>query len=260
MNCPSKIGDENMGKVEKAYGSAFKTALWCIKPIKKLFIKTLCEVHIFINNQSLEILKNDGYTGAYEFYARYREILNKGVVWADQDFKSREHFYNPYTHRGLYGCRSSMDNFEKYYCHALIYWDAGDYERSMFYLGAAVHLIQDSTIPQHGNVNLLKSHRRYEQWIIEVHDDFEQYTIRRGGTYLDSPYTYIPHNSKHAIQICTRYSLIKDKTEKYTRIANHTFHMAQRTTAGCLMNFYQKIHDIHREAGSLRDEGLDCKK
>ena len=184
------------------------------------------------------------------------------MVWADQDFKSREHFYNPYTQKGLYGCRSSMENFEKYYCHALVYWDAGDYERSMFYLGAAVHLIQDSTIPQHGNVNLLKSHRSYEQWIIKVHDDFAHYTIRSGGTYLDSPYKYIPHNSKHAIQICTRYSLIKDNTEKYTKIANNTFHMAQRTTAGCLMNFYKKIHDIDTEDGSFKEEmeGLHCKK
>ena len=251
-----------MGKVEKAYGSAFKTVLWFIKPIKKLFIKTLCEVHIFINNQGLEILKNDGHADAYEFYVRYRQKLNEGVVWADQDFKSREHFYNPYTQKGLYGCKSSMDNFEKYYCHALVHWDSGDFEKAMFYLGAAVHLIQDATIPQHGSINLLKSHRSYEQWIIKVHDDFEHYTIRSGGTYLDSPYQYIPYNSKHAIQICTRYSLIKDNTEKYMKIANNTFHMAQRTTAGCLMNFYNKIHDIDMQDGSFKKEmeGLHCEK
>lgn len=244
-----------MNNVEKAYGKAFKTILWFIKPIKKLFIKTICEVHVFINNQSLEILKNDGHLDAYEFFAKYLDKLNEGVVWADQDFKSREHFYNPYTQKGLYGCKSSRQRFERYYCHALVHWDCGDYDKAMFYLGAALHLIQDSTIPQHGSINLLKSHRSYEQWIIKVHDDFENYSIKEGGTYLDSANKYIPHNSKHAIQICNRYSLIKDYTEKYIKIANNTFHMAQRTTAGCLMNYYIKIHDI-----DFKQATLECKK
>ncbi|OGO79508.1 MAG: hypothetical protein A2Y23_09535 [Clostridiales bacterium GWB2_37_7] len=233
-----------MEVIEKAYGSAFKTVLWFVKPIKKLFIKTLCEVHVFLNNNALQILKNDGYTKEFEFFEKYKDSLNKGVVWADQDFKSREHFYNPYTQKGLYGCKTSMQNFEKYYCHALVHWDCEDYDKAMFYLGAAVHLIQDSTIPQHGSINLLKSHRSYEQWVIKVHDDFEHYSIVSGGTYLDSPYKYIPYNAKHAIQICTRYSLIKNYEEKYEKIANNTFHMAQRTTAGCLLNFYTKIYDI----------------
>ncbi|HYE11204.1 MAG TPA: hypothetical protein VEF53_13580, partial [Patescibacteria group bacterium] len=93
-----------------------------------------------------------------------------------------------------------------------------------------------------------------------VHDDFAHYTIHSGGTYLDSPYKYIPHNSKHAIQICTRYSLIKNYEEKYEKIANNTFHMAQRTTAGCLMNFYTKVHDIDFEHETLkcRQDGSKC--
>lgn len=244
-----------MNTIENAYGKAFKTILFIIQPIKKLFIKTLCEVHIFINNQSLEILKNDGYQAAYEFYLKYKNKLNEGAVWADQDFKSREHFYNPYTKKGLYGCKSSMQRFERYYCNALVYWDCGDYDRGMFYLGAALHLIQDATIPQHGSVNLLKNHRSYEQWVIKVHNDFLSYSIREGGIYLDSAYMYIPYNSKHSIQICNRYSLIKDNTQKYIKIANNTFHMAQRTTAGCLMNFYNKLHDI-----DLKHTVLKCKQ
>lgn len=250
-----------MDVVESLYGKSFKTLLWFIKPIKKLFIKTLCEVHVFINNQSLEILKNDGHREVYEFFAKYRDKLNEGAVWADQDFKSREHFYNPYTQKGLYGCKSSKERFRQYYCHALVYWDCGDYDKAMFYLGAAVHLIQDSTIPQHGSVNLLKSHRSYEQWIIKIHDDFEHYSIKEDGIYLDSPYKYIPYNSKHAIQIFNRYSLIKNAEERYFKIANNTFHMAQRTTAGCLLNFYTKIHDIDFEYATMRckQEGWECK-
>ncbi len=232
-----------MKRFERAYGRAFKTVLWFVNPIKKLFVETLCEVHIFINNQALEILKNDGYNDAHEFFDKYRDQLNKGAVWADQDFKSRDHFFNPYTHKGLYGCKTSKYWFNEYYKHALVHWDCGDYDKSIFYLGAALHLIQDATIPQHGNVNLLKNHRSYEQWIIRVHDDFEHYAVSDKGLYNDSPCYYIEMNAKCAIETYRRYALIKDLKDKYFRITNVMFPLAQRTSAGCLKNFYNKINE-----------------
>lgn len=230
-----------MNVVERAYGKTFKTILWAVNPIKKIFKKTLCEVHIFINEQAVEILKNDGHEEAYEFYTQYKECLNEGTVWADQDFRSREHFYNPYSNRGLYGCKSSLQRFEKYYANALVHWDCGDKEKAMFYLGAAVHLVQDSTIPQHGSVKLLKSHRKYEQWIHKVHDDFLHYSVKKDGLYYDNPHDYIVNNAKEAISAYKKYYLIKNSADRFFKIANRTFPLAQRTTAGCLMNFYDKI-------------------
>lgn len=232
-----------MSYIERAYGKTFKTILWAANPLKKIFIKTLCEVHIFINEQAVEILKNDGYSEAYEFYKPNIRYLNEGVVWADQDFKSREHFYNPYTHRGLYGCKSSKQRFEKYYGCALVHWDCGDKDKAMFYLGAAVHLVQDSTIPQHGSIKLLKNHRKYEQWIHEVYENIVDYSVYEDGIYYDSPYDYIVKNSKEAIAAYIKYSMIRNPSEKFFRIANRTFPLAQKTTAGCLMNFYNRINE-----------------
>ncbi|MEA4847242.1 MAG: zinc dependent phospholipase C family protein [Clostridiaceae bacterium] len=232
-----------MSAIENAYGKTFGTVLWAVNPLKKIFKKTLCQVHVFINGQAIEILKNDGFHEAYEFFALNKGCLNDGVVWADQDFRSREHFYNPYTQRGLYGCKSSKQLFRRYYGCALVHWDCGDRDKAMFYLGAAVHLIQDSTIPQHGSVKLLKSHSKYERWIHRVHDDFLHYSAAEGGIYLNSPFEYIDKNSKEAIEAYTKYSLIKDPSEKFFRIANRTFPLAQKTTAGCLMNFYNKINE-----------------
>ena len=113
----------------------------------------------------------------------------------------------------------------------------------MFYLGAAVHLVQDATIPQHGSVKLLKSHRKYEQWIHKVHDDFLHYSVSEGGIYLENPFEYIDKNAKEALEAYTKYSLIRNPSEKFFRIANRTFPLAQKTTAGCLMNFYTKINE-----------------
>lgn len=230
-----------MGIVERTYGKTFGTVLWLINPVKKIFKKTLCEVHVFINDNALEILKNDGYYEAHKFYVENRKSLNDGVVWADKDFKSRDHFYNPFTHRGLYGCRSSLQRFGRYYRNAVVHWDCGDREKAIFYLGAAVHLIQDSTIPQHVNVNLLKSHKRFEDWIYKVHNNFEHYTAKSGGLYYDNPYEYIERNAKKTIEMYRRYRNIRNRELRFYRIANTTFPLAQKTTAGCLLNFYRSV-------------------
>jgi len=235
------IGDDRMGIIERTYGKTFGTLLWLVNPIKKVFKETLCEVHVFINNHAFEILRNDGYEEAYDFYQKYIQCINEGVVWADQDFKSREHFYNPYTHRGLYGCRSSMQRFGKYYRNALVHWDCGDYEKAMFYLGAAAHLIQDATIPQHGSIHLLRSHRKYEQWIYKVHDDFKHYSVKSGGIYLENPYEYIEKNAKKTLWAYRRYRNIKKPEQRYYRIANVTFPLAQKSTAGLLLCFYRTV-------------------
>lgn len=240
-----------MDAVEKVYGESFRTILWLVNPIKKIFVQTFCEVHMFINKRALEILRNDGYIEAYDFFGQYLDAINKGVYWADQDFKSREHFYNPYTHKGLYGCKSSRQKFARYYSCANVYWDSGDKEMAMTYLGAAAHLIQDSTVPQHGNVNLLKSHRKFETWIKKIHDNFENFAATDGGIYLDSPYMYIEKNAKDSIAIHRRYSLIRNREERFYRIAGQIFPMAQRTTAGCLLNFYKGVQESNRTSTPL---------
>ena len=59
---------------------------------------------------------------------------------------------------------------------------------------------------------------------------------------------------KYYIAIFLKQTYLSDE-EKYEKIANNTFHMAQRTTAGCFMNFYSKIHDI-----DFKQETLKCRR
>ncbi|GFR34392.1 hypothetical protein [Thermobrachium celere] len=84
-----------MSIVEKSYSKVFKGMLKAVNPIKKKIIKTECKVHQFINNQALIILKNDGHDYVYREIGLNIDKINEGVVWADQDFKSSNHFYNP---------------------------------------------------------------------------------------------------------------------------------------------------------------------
>jgi phospholipase C len=83
-------------KLESVIHKFLKTIFWILNPFKKLIITTECQVHKHINMHALIILKNDQFLEPYYFYRDYLEEINKGAVWADQDFKSSNHFYNPY--------------------------------------------------------------------------------------------------------------------------------------------------------------------
>jgi len=83
-------------KFETVYHRILKSIFWLLNPFKKIIIKTECQVHKHINLHALTVLKNDKYLEQYEFFLDSLEEINKGAVWADQDFKSSNHFYNPY--------------------------------------------------------------------------------------------------------------------------------------------------------------------
>ena len=85
-----------MSTLEITYHYFLQSLFGIVNPFKETLIKTKCEVHEFINLQALKIVSNDGYTVAHRLFSDFILDLNKGSVWADQDFKSSNHFYNPY--------------------------------------------------------------------------------------------------------------------------------------------------------------------
>lgn len=228
-------------KIEKLYGKIFKYFSRAINPFKKVVIRTECEIHKFINNQALEILKNDNYKDAYSLFSHYILEINKGVVWADQDLKSSGHFYNPYKEDGLYGNSNALILALEYYDKSLRYWKLGRNKFAMFYLGATAHLIQDMTVPQHANIELLNSHRQYENFIKRTYLKTLSFRVGNGGCYLDTIEEFIKYNAKAAIKIHSRLNDIKNDETRYYEITKFILPLAQRTTAGCFMRFYKDV-------------------
>lgn len=89
-------------RFEAIYRSFLKLIFRIMNPVKKMIIRTECQVHIHINRHALIILKNDGYQDAFDFFMEHLEDINHGAVWADQDFKSSNHFYHPYKKKEDY--------------------------------------------------------------------------------------------------------------------------------------------------------------
>lgn len=231
-----------MKVLEKAYSHAFKRVLKIVNPVKKRIMRAECVVHKFINNQSLIVLKNDGYIDVYKLANLYIKYINAGVVWADQDLKSSNHFYNPNRDKGLYGNSDAKKECISYYTNAIEAYYNHNIKSAMFYLGAACHLIQDLTVPQHANVKLLKNHKSYENWVIKTHEHHSEFKLKKGGIYFNSLEEYIYFNSKESIKTYMKYSHIENKEAKFHVITLKVLTMAEATTAGLIAKFYNDTH------------------
>lgn len=226
---------------ESTYDNLLNTVFSIINPIKKTIINTHCKVHIFINYKALNLLKNDRFLDEYNFFSSFIDIINEGAVWADQDFKSTNHFYNPYKKKGLYGRKSAMDLGIGYYSKAIQNWIRGEFDKSLFYLGAALHIIQDMTVPQHANIRLLDDHRQYEDFIKDTYKHIKEFDVKNGAYILNSIENYIRFNSRVALKIYKKHKEISDDKIRFFRIARCGVPLAIRTTAGALIMFYNMI-------------------
>ena len=229
-------------RIEATYGKTVKGLMVTINPIKKKVMKTHCIVHKFINIQAIEILKNVGYSDVHSFYKANVKELNNGVAWADQDFKSSNHFYHYVKGTGLYGFSNALTEFQKYYKCALKFMEAGDKRQALFYFGAACHLVQDSTVPQHVNNKLMKSHRNFELWIISKLMSDYSFPIFNEIIKQDKVEDYIKNNALFANETYVSYWNIKNKEDKYKKISILIVQRAQKTTAGLMLNFYNEIN------------------
>ncbi|MDI6619266.1 MAG: zinc dependent phospholipase C family protein [Clostridiales bacterium] len=232
------------GLIERSYGRVFKTTLHAVNPIKKAVVRTECRVHRFINNQSIIILKNDGYINAYNLFKKHIDDLNSGVVWADQDLKNSNHFYNPQKNRGLYGFSNAFKECTVYYTSSLVWWKNRNIKKSMFYLGAACHLVQDVTVPQHVNIKLFKHHRQYERWVLRTYANEKSFRCFSNGIYLDNIKDYFDQNAEVALSAYNKNKEIINIEKRYFNITHIALCQAQRSTAGFLNMFYNAIEDI----------------
>lgn len=227
---------------ETTYGNFMKGIFYVVNPLKKKIIKTYCTAHKFICAQGMNILKNEHHREEYIFFRKYTKCINDGVTWADQDFKSSNHFYHFEKGKGLYGFSNALVECRKYYNSALGYIDAGDLQKGMFYFGAACHLIQDATVPQHVNNRLLKKHRHFEQWIIrKLAQETEHFEVNKGIINYEKLEDFIKENALEANNIYYKYENILNEDERYRKIASEAISLAQKSTAGVMLKFYADI-------------------
>ncbi|MGB4588490.1 MAG: zinc dependent phospholipase C family protein [Clostridiaceae bacterium] len=236
------INNKKKKIMENTYGKVLTGLMLAANPFKKMAFKTPCLVHRFINIQAVVILENEGYLEAANFYKKYIKVLNEGATWADQDFKSINHFYHNEMHKGLYGFSDGLAEAQKNVGKSLYFLEKDNLEKSVFYLGVVCHLSQDMTVPQHVNNRLLDSHKSYETWIKKKIFAEIDYSVNEGIMRYETFDDYIRENAVIANFYYEEYKSITDKDEMYEKLSRKMIKVSQNTTAGLLLDYYEQYY------------------
>ena len=228
-----------MDRIETIYNRVLNSVFTIANPIKKTVKRTECKVHICINYYATATIFNENRLRQYNIFNTYVDNINEGAIWADQDFRSSNHFYNPYKKRGLFGRKSAMDLAVEYYSNAVNFW-AVSRDKAMFFLGAAAHIIQDMTVPQHANIKLLDSHHQYEAFVKRKYMHFKSYNEDLEPYFLDSISDYVRFNSRIALKVYNKFKSIQEDEYRFSRTSKCTIPLAIRTTAGLMILYYNE--------------------
>lgn len=68
-----------------------------------------------------------------------------------------------------------------YYAKAIDLWHKEEINDALFYLGAALHIIQDMTVPQHANIRLLDNHHQYETFVKRSYKYTKSFKVDTGA-------------------------------------------------------------------------------
>lgn len=219
-------GLKGLGICEKHIWPAFKLILSAGTPIQRL-IDGGGETHLFINHQALNILKNDKRLSAYKLILKYISYVDLGNQWADQGWKCFAHYYKPQSGKGFIPWVSAVTEGVGYFNRAITSWKNDNHQESMFYLGAAAHIVQDMCVPHHAMGIPFNGHRKFEIWAI---DNKGYFKLDKGGLYrqLNGIKDLIDSN---AITAQRYYNDVANYNNRYVNAGKEMLYLAQKTTA-----------------------------
>jgi phospholipase C len=215
---------------------ALKIFLGSGTPIQKLFSEKGV-THLFCNRQAIKILKNDGRIKHSLFFNNHIDNLNRGVIWADKGWKYFAHYLDPKENNGYGPYPNAKLECKYYFDKAMYFWANNKKKKSMFFLGAAAHLVQDLCVPHHSVGVAFCGHKEYEKW---VKDNYTSYEALSGGiyNYYENSGEWVEHNANISRVYYPYVSFIRS-SRSYDMATKVLLPLAQRTTAGFLAYFLE---------------------
>ncbi|MBO8138743.1 MAG: zinc dependent phospholipase C family protein [Desulfotomaculum sp.] len=217
---------------------AAKIILHAAAPIQKIIDNIHGDTHVFLNRQAVEILKNDGHHKISKYLANYIDSIDRGTLWADKGWKNFAHYYNPYTGRGIWPWPNAKIEGRIYFEKSIKLWKKGCLDKCLFYLGTAVHLIQDMCVPHHSHGAALSGHSRYERW---VQSNYINYAVNCGGIYkLRRIEDWIDANARLSWDYYP-YVTPNGTEKSYHQATAVLLTRAQQSTAGFFLSFMDTV-------------------
>lgn len=147
------------------------------------------------------------------------------------------HYLDPVRQKGINPWPNAATECRYYYKQALEMLRRKKIGSAFFFVGAALHLVQDLCVPHHAMAIPFRGHQNFERWVLKNRYDF---AIDCGGIYdknIQDPAQWVFNNARKARE----YKEVIDceNTSYYRESALKLYSMAQSTTSGFLYWFCQ---------------------
>lgn len=205
-------------------------------------IAPISGTHGFINRQALAILAADGYRDEASWLLSQIDALCEGGDWADVGWKNVGHMYDPMTGRGFKGWPSAPQMVRTYWDLARRSQAEQDEPAAAFYLGAAVHLVQDLCVPHHAAATPWHGHREFETWAARHRHHF---AVHQGGLYdlAPTPEGWVLKNAAYTRTHWSDCLTVTPPRSLLYAAVGDLLPRAQRTTAGFIAYFCRHPSD-----------------
>ena len=206
------------------------------------FIDSPGVTHVHCLGQAYIALENDGKEDVVKLFKAHHASLTKGLYWADRGWKNVNHFYSHPDKQGIIRWPGATAECQYYFNRAFTYFPR-NVDKGMFFLGAALHIVQDMCVPHHSLGIVFDGHKEFETWATENWAKFPA----TSGMY--SPYTHpaqwIDHNANISGPLYPLVSLAEGCSEKsYNKASKILIALTIATSAGFLNFALEKLDSL----------------
>lgn len=160
-----------------------------------------------------------------------------------------EHYYDFGSQKGAFRYfRSARQKAEEYYNTAKQKFSKNEYDDAFLFLGRAIHLVQDVTIPHHTEIGVkaLLNQEGFANWLSGHRSE---YLVTSGGIYNEENIGTLVHNNAKTCNklfdyvdgLTPKWYWPFGKKDDYGKVAGSCFTRAQKTTAGVIAMFLRDV-------------------
>ena len=219
------------GIIGQTLGRMTKLLLASAGPLQ-YFLDSPGVTHVHCLEQAYLALQQDGKEDITRLFSAYHSMLTKGLFWADRGWKNVNHFYSHPDKPGIIGWPDATAECQYYFNRAFTFFPK-NIDKGMFFLGAALHLVQDMCVPHHSLGILFDGHKEFETWATKNWSKFPA----TKGMYLpfSHPAQWIHHNASISGPLYSLVSLEEGCSEEsYIKASEILIPLTISTSAGFL--------------------------
>lgn len=198
--------------------------------------------HVHCLEQAYVTLKQDGKEEVARLFKAHHSTLSKGLYWADRGWKNVNHFYSHPEKQGLINWPGATAECQYYFNKAFTILP-NNVDKGMFFLGAALHLVQDMCVPHHSLGILFDGHKEFETWATQNWLKFPA----TSGKYLpfSHPAQWIEYNANVSGPLYPLVSQLEGCSEEnYHKASKILIPLTIATSAGFLNFAWEYLDNL----------------